>query len=243
MNFTKKEVLDCCQLSINCYQGKHGKIVELLTDKIEFKFKDGMKYSYAYVGWIDNDFYISFEGTNGTFKEWRQNLNFKKSKIPFCTDFKVKVHKGFLDHYKVLRRFVVNQINLNFEKIVKNKSTVYMTGHSLGATAAILCYLDLAFKNIPLKLITFGSPRIFNRYGRKYFNRLVGENSLRVVKRNDIVCKVPTLWLGFYHIANKLWVDKMTKKEVLLHPWLRIFGNPQDHEPEDYYAKCKKYFK
>lgn len=245
---SKNELLNCCQLSINAYKGRHGKIKEVLETKKE----QNVNGIYLCTGWLNNNFYIVFEGTDGT-DEWIENFNcYKESKYKRETPKydtnclkTIKVHLGFLNHYELLRDRIWGEVCEAFETIVKYDSIIYVTGHSLGGITATLCADDLQLNTkFRIKVVTFGSPRGFNALGAIDFNqRFTIENSceaFRVIFKNDLVTKVPTTWMGFKHCGQRIWLDKMSKWEVFLHPIRRFIGNPKDHYPERYLEAIKK---
>lgn len=239
----KQELLDAIQLSINMYEGKHGEVKEVLTEKV-FEKVNGFPLC---TGWKGKNFYIAFEGTSST-GEWVENFNIYKEKIEYNiseydSNF-VKVALGFLNDYRMLRTVVHDRIKENLNIIKVYHSTIYITGHSKGAAVAVLCADDI-FKNLyivnPIKVITFGGPRVFNVFGSIDFNSNFKKDTerehCRVVCGIDIVPKVPTTWLGFKHCGDRLWLDKPSFINFIKHPIDSFQGIWEDHEPEKEYLK------
>jgi predicted lipase len=233
---TKQELLDTCQLSINMYEGKYGKVVELLDSKV-FEKVNGISLC---TGWKDHNFYIIFEGTDGT-DEWVENFNIYKKDVPYYTNAnkKIKAHLGFLNHYRTLRTRVWEIITQNLGDICANNSIIYITGHSLGGATATLCADDVK-RNIKIskpkiKVIPHEAPRVFNRYGANEFDKRFVKNTdcegLRVVYRNDSVPKVPPRRLLFKHCLERLWLEKPAFSFLFKHPCIYIKGLALDHEP------------
>lgn len=86
-------------------------------------------------------------------------------------------------------------------------------GHSLGAAQATLAALKLAHLVASVeqvRLLTFGSPRVFSWAGAAYFERLgLGARTLRVAENGvDPVTMVNLGSLGFKHVGLNLRVEK-----------------------------------
>jgi len=240
---TKKELQICCQLSINAYQGRHGKVIELLEEKVE-EIVEGV---YLCTGWKDNNFYIIFEGTDGT-NQWINNFDYKKETIPyyFPVSSYYKGHAGFLKHYEIIRKRVWHRYWENIREVIDGKSYVYITGHSLGAITATFCADDIETNGASnIKLITFGSPRGFSITSARNFNTRFNSKSnsyesWQVIVGNDIVTKVPTMFMGFKRVMHKIWIDKPTFKDFFKHPMNRIKGIWEDHYPQRYLKAINK---
>ncbi len=139
-----------------------------------------------------------------------------------------------------------------------NATTIWVTGHSLGAAVALLAALDLA-KNVvaPLtpKLYTFAGPRAGDDTFKNAFDAAI-PHCYRVWNRWDIVPQVPTPPL-FNHTNQSIEIDggfsfDLAKSHSLaesykpgllkLHGWLRLqiqisgnalFGAPHRRRERD----------
>ena len=64
------------------------------------------------------------------------------------------------------------------------------------------CFLS-HIKSTPRQLFTYGSPRVGNK---RYVNHVQLEH-LRWVNNNDIVCRVPMLWMGYRHTGTMMYLN------------------------------------
>lgn len=117
-----------------------------------------------------------------------------------------KVHLGFLDAY--------NAVALDVLRIVQDQLVVHpsymiiVTGHSLGGAVAALGAISIksALPSVPLKLFTFGQPRVGNPSFADYVERLIGvHNIFRAVHIWDGVVTLPPQVLGYQHYATEYW--------------------------------------
>ena len=168
---------------------------------------------------------IVFRGTDSQ-KNWINNLCFCKKTIPDREQNKrLKVHKGFLEGYESVRQKIRNLIP---EEVCKIK----VAGHSLGAALAILCALDLksSFKNADLEVYLFGCPRVGNKEFAKAYNKYVFK-TLRIVNGNDIVTKLPPVFLGYKHVGILIHTGASPKPAIISF---------SDHTPQSYFSSLWK---
>lgn len=94
--------------------------------------------------------------------------------------------------------------------------TVFVTGHSLGGALATLCALDLHITlGIPdVRVVSFGSPRVGNYVFAKWFEEEIGPH-WRFTHNRDIVPSVPPGYMGFYHVAQEVWVVDMLGRTLV----------------------------
>lgn len=231
-----EQLLICAQACINSYRGDHGLVDDSIFDSVNYYEINSAEYL---IGIKNKTAYICFRGTHGT-HEWMEDLNAIKKHLYFFTKEDVEVHEGFLDHYTSMREHVLDKVN----ELHKNEITTFIiTGHSLGGAMCTLCALDLNLmysdkKSWDVDCVALASPRVGNKLFRRYFNKNV-KTMYRFVYANDLVTKVPTLWMNFFHVKNKIWLDKPGIKDILLHPLRRMIGNPMDHYPQKYLAAMK----
>ena len=128
---------------------------------------------------------------------------------------------GMVELYYTLRAFGL--IKYIVDLVLKHKTGLMISGHSIGGTAAVLfaCellidYADL-FDNCPLYLVTFGSPRIFKRDSALKISAMMAAKPqlhfLRVVNEKDIVPLLPfSSSCLLYHIGQPfLLKDKVVE--------------------------------
>lgn len=85
--------------------------------------------------------------------------------------------------------------------------TVFVSGHSLGGALATLCALDLktTLNLTDVRVVSFGSPRVGNYVFAQWFEREIGPH-WRFTHNRDIVPSLPPGYMGFYHVAQEVWV-------------------------------------
>ncbi|KAI3693189.1 hypothetical protein L6452_33020 [Arctium lappa] len=86
-----------------------------------------------------------------------------------------------------------------------------ITGHSLGASLAILAAYDIktTIKHAPhLSVISFGGPRVGNRTFRHHLEQQ-GTKILRIVNSDDLITKVPGIFVEDHD--DKGWIRKHVK--------------------------------
>lgn len=161
----------------------------------------------AYVGhYIDDPStaVVSFRGTIPTsLKDWIDDLYYahvaEYPSCPGCT-----VHSGFFASYTALSEGVLNELAR------LNPSTVHVTGHSLGAAEAALAAVDIIKAGFNVgQVITFGQPRVGNPTFATAYDQYLGPSyNYRVVHYADIVPHLPTIDMGFHHVATEVWYQE-----------------------------------
>jgi len=148
----------------------------------------------------NHEYVISFRGTEpkegvndilADLKAWRTE-----------GEFGGKVHSGFKGELDKLHDHVVKW--LESYSVLEQKTSVIITGHSLGAGMASIMTARLkalGYDNI--SLYTFGSPRVGNTEWTKLLKDIP---VYRFVNNNDIVCKIPPSFL-FTHIGELHYVN------------------------------------
>ena len=110
-----------------------------------------------------------------------------------------RVHRGFKQE--------VDDLWPMLEVALKeNRIPLWFCGHSLGGAMATICsarcvksYID----SNPEELYTFGSPRV----GDKAYITHARLTYYRWVNNNDIVTRVPPLWMGYSHTGQEVYLD------------------------------------
>lgn len=170
---------------------------------------------------------IAFRGTDSN-TDRKNDLSFWTKVIPYGnTCSKIRVHAGFLKAYKSerirgkIQRCITDQIK-----------QVRITGHSLGAAMAVLCAIDLQyhFPDRDYEVTLFGCPRVGNRAFQKSYNKRVYK-TLRVENGNDIVTKVPPVWMGYRHVGIRIPVGM---------PRLPFVYSANQHRTQEYYKQLWK---
>ncbi len=231
LKFNREEILLFLQTCINSYDGKHGKVINVLQDEKRISVNDVTIILGKY---LDYDV-ICFRGTKGD-DEWALDFNAEFAKPPFITNNnKIKTHLGFTVRYKTLNEWLKRYIKEN------NLKNILFLGHSLGASTAMLASDEIkqTYTYINTTVVTFGSPRIGNEeYVNFHFKSV--PNTLNFRNKNDIVCRVPTEKMGYKHCPYYVWIAKPTFWQKLLHPINYFKGCKDDHRPTNYYENIKK---
>lgn len=111
-----------------------------------------------------------------------------------------KVHRGF-------KREVDNLWPMLETVLMNNRQPVYFIGHSLGGAMAKICASRSQLSHVsanPRELFTFGSPRVGNR---SYVNYIALKH-YRFVNNNDVVTRVPPIWLGYQHSGHEIYFNR-----------------------------------
>lgn len=118
-----------------------------------------------------------------------------------------RVHRGF-------KREVDDIWPILEESLKSNDKTLWFTGHSLGGAMATICAGRCMLSHIksnPTQIYTFGSPRV----GDKRYINFVKVDHIRWVHNNDIVTKVPPVWLGYRHTGEEHYLNSEGKLREL----------------------------
>ena len=121
--------------------------------------------------------------------------------VPFNSNEKISVHKGFKDYADAALSEGITDFFVEYIKNHPNEK-IYFTGHSLGGAISILIAARLAdagadMKNI--KVVTFGSPAVGNREFADYFKDKI--NLTRVVMDSDPI-DISLKLFGYTHFGE-----------------------------------------
>lgn len=147
---------------------------------------DNKTNSYFYIFYNNSSMDICFKGTSNI-KDVYINLNiYPRSFI----NNDIKIHSGYLYKYLSLKDVLIEKINT-----IRNNNDIKeitFNGHSSGGAIANIAALDISYlyKDIYINSITFGSPKIGNKYFVEEYNKNI-KNSVRVVNNNDIIQYLP----------------------------------------------------
>ncbi|KAF5744069.1 lipase family protein [Tripterygium wilfordii] len=119
----------------------------------------------------------------------------------------------------------VNKIKQLKEQYQGENISITITGHSLGASLAIVSAFDLVengVTDIPVSAIVFGSPQVGNRAFKDRFETYQNLKILHIRNKIDIITLYPGLLLGYVDIGTDIVID--TRKS----PNLKDSKNPGD---------------
>lgn len=152
------------------------------------------RFSWVHVAANDRAVVLSFKGTS------------IKSLNDFLADADVWpnmdghswVHRGF----KRRSEWILPQV-INYLKNHPGKE-IWITGHSMGGAIGLHIACELESIGIgPVKIFTFGSPRVGNRD----YVKLIKSTHHRFVNCNDLVPKMPISWIGYRHHGNLYYLN------------------------------------
>jgi len=137
---------------------------------------------------------------------WILNLNFS-TLSPFPRNPNVRVHSGFYDGYQSVETQLISIVQLFISKF--QTSTLYVTGHSLGAALAQIAGISFKLDNpsITTNVYSFGTPRTGDPPFSTFYSNTI-DSSYRVTHWHDVVPHLPPFLLGFYHTPNEAWFDE-----------------------------------
>ena len=127
---------------------------------------------------------------------------------------RARVHAGFVAHLDKQGCGAKLLGTVLKEVAARQPCEVLLTGHSLGAAAATLLAFRLDGASTKLRmrltLVTFGSPRVGNRYFKRAFDASARLRHYRVQNELDPVARCPW-WLPFpgtyKHTGHHVWLD------------------------------------
>lgn len=170
--------------------------------------------SQAYIFKTEHDCIVACRGTEPN--EWN-DVKADCNAFTAVSETVGRVHRGF-------KKEVDDLWPRLEEALISNEKTLWFCGHSLGGAMATICagrcFLS-HIKSTPRQIFTFGSPRVGNK---RYVNHVKLEH-VRWVNNNDIVTRVPMLWMGYRHTGTQMYINaygklrKMSKTQRAKDRW------------------------
>lgn len=138
---------------------------------------------------------LAFRGSE-SITDW--TMNFKISKEDFHG--MSYVHSGFMNQYNSVRLQILKTINQDREK------PILCCGHSLGGALSTICALDLSLltQRENVSCVTFGSPRVGDKYFRNVFATHV-KKSFRICNSFDMIPHLP-LRIHYKHVNKYICI-------------------------------------
>lgn len=125
-----------------------------------------------------------------------------------------------------LRSQLLAKIKELLVKYKDEKPSIVLTGHSLGATEAVIAAYDIAENgssgDVPVTAIVFGCPQVGNKEFRDEVTRHKNLKILHVRNKIDLLTRYPGGLLGYVDIGTNCVIE--TKKS----PYLKDSRNPGD---------------
>ncbi len=120
-----------------------------------------------------------------------------------------KVHRGFKTEVDDLWPMLETAL-------IGNEQPLWFCGHSLGGAMATICagrcFLS-HIESVPEQLFTYGSPRV----GDKRYINFVKLDHYRFVNNNDVVTRVPPVFMGYRHSGSEVYLNRDGKIGNLGH--------------------------
>lgn len=152
-----------------------------------------------------NEIVISFSGTDPlSIRNWLDDLDFVQIDYPLCAN--CKVHRGFYETFQSVAQTVEGLV----KEYLKQSPTasISITGHSLGAAQAALCFADFNSKFANIKTAyTFGMPRVGNKVFEQWYVNTV-KGTFRVTHQKDPVPHLPPQVFGadnYHHMPYEVF--------------------------------------
>ena len=163
------------------------------TVKETVKFKQVIPVYLGFVLTSKTKNIIVFRGTQRV-EEWLYNLYARQRDYsnPGSGEYFGKIHKGFIANYDS----IIDPIPREIAKKLNPSLPCYITGHSLGASLAVIASVDLA-SNIPtlkpqIQLYTYAGSRVGNQTFAQIHAKYI-PNHYRVINLADVVPLLPPL--------------------------------------------------
>ncbi len=164
---------------------------------VNYYDRDG---SQAYRFRNDHDCVIACRGTEPN--EWN-DIRADANARAVLAETTGKVHRGFKKEVDDLWPMVETAL-------MDNQQPLYFCGHSLGGAMATICAGRCFLSHInsnPSELFTYGSPRV----GDKRYINYVKLDHYRFVNNNDIVARVPPVFMGYRHCGSEVYLNRHGK--------------------------------
>ena len=181
-------------------------VVEPLIEELGLRMeqyidRDGAQ---AYVFGNEVDVIVACRGTEPD--EWN-DVRADVNALTVVAETVGRVHRGFKQE--------VDDLWPRIEEILRTeKRDLWFTGHSLGGAMATIsggrCFLAHIPAN-PAHIYTFGAPRV----GTKRYVSHARVPLTRWVNNNDLVPRVPPMWLGYRHTGKSMYLDSLGRVRKL----------------------------
>lgn len=202
----------------------------------------------ATISLVDRRAIVCFRGSDEA-TDWKNN--FDVGMIPFISRrhprSEKKVHSGFFVSHNSIKGKVYKKLNSMIDS--GDCESVLFCGHSLGASLSNIAIWD--FDNvdeIPMEVVTFGSPRIGNKDFSEEFNKEV--KCTRIVNDRDIVCQAPFTFMGYHHVGDTIHMrdDEEVSGDLGFATkffwgflgFFNVFEYVQDHDMDSYISSIEK---
>lgn len=231
------------------YNIKYYKETDFSTDAGVLTTKRG-----GHQGSLEKEIIVAVFRGSEEIDDWVVNFDFdlRQCVIPGCPDG-AKLHSGFQDSLFDNEDIIYEIENAIMELIDSDldldRSTVYLSGHSLGGALAQIAatYLASTHPDINFKMMSFGQPRVGNNNFAKFANEIDNLAVWRFVNDWDPVPRSPTIIQGYGHAGHLM--DMKTQRCSAFYrqvgsnelgysetyaSWYYSGLNPNDHKSGNY---------
>jgi hypothetical protein len=226
---------------IKLWEKKEDSIFLNIDDKPEFYYDiKTTAFGYSLYNKTEKTVYLSFRGTDDL-QDVCYDLKDKLIDATILGD-NIKVHQGFYEQFISISK----EIDTKLETLEFN--TIYLTGHSLGASIATIAslYYKLKFSDKKIILQVFGSPRTGNIEFKHLLENKV-DQYYRIVNNVDPVNNLP-VYKTYCHIGNCITIKengtlRLTNEDT---PWNKrilitlLHLDIADHSFIEYLSNLKK---
>ncbi|MDR1138996.1 MAG: lipase family protein [Rickettsiales bacterium] len=213
--FSKQELLEMCNFCKISYGSNDKKLdsryktkAELINEGygiIPFYYNERNKRCAGFVFTKDKEITIAYRGTKD-FDDVMTDVStaFTSEFLPEGGKMHDGFHNAFYDSLPSLGKILDGYAEEQGSEIKDFK--INCTGHSMGAALATITalYLKKVKEAGYVRVATFGSPRVFNFHGAEIYEKLLGENTIRVTNSSDPIPMFPSGSMGFKHVGKPL---------------------------------------
>lgn len=187
---------------------------------------------------------VCFRGSDSATDWWH---NFKMCRVPFLSRMHKKagleVHSGFFISHNSIKSKIYAKLNAIVES--GKCDSILFTGHSAGATLAAISAFDFQnSSNLPVEVVTFGSPKIGNDAFAFEFNSKI--KCARIVNDNDGIALTP-LFSGYRHVGDLVRLRNVApeENEGIWHALLNFarLDSVADHDMDSYITTIEAHLK
>ena len=185
------------------------------------------KHKNLNIGWVlkvkeRNQIWVAFRGTQ-TKAEWKQDFKMNQISLGRTSDGPVLVHQGFSETYDEVKDELKKTL---LEHMIApspgadpatSSTTLYITGHSLGAALAVLAVFDILVREpmraqfTDVRCYIFGAPRVGNHVFVDSINAMFKSRAqltefFVIANDDDIVPNIPLAVQPNLECPSKPWI-------------------------------------
>jgi predicted lipase len=163
---------------------------------------------------------LSFRGTHSA-RNWLANIDARKISIDLCPG--CRAHQGFWKSWSEARTGVMAALTSAAQSNPTFK--VVVVGHSLGGAIAAFAATEIRNGGVNADLYTYGAPRIAGSSLSDYITNQNRGGNFRVTHADDMVPRLPPMFLGFEHISPEYWITSPNNAAPTVNDVTRLEGS------------------